>query len=1177
MVMQLLSVQMMDLWSRNKSLPLTNCRKRKKKFKDNETNKVKPPTLEEMKELRDTRNLFHSNLFKLQVKEMLEELQLKSKYTDFIDKWLENFTTFTKQLEDGLMDRCQLEVPLHLHKKTINFIFSKPEQPPQLIGAASQGALLQPNFIVDIALEMPKKCFEKDDYLNLIYDQKRALYLAYVTDKMKSSSIYSEDQFAYNYYANNPLKPVLELTPSAKIGKHLKFRLFITAPVETFRLGRFVPSNNNIRPILFNDEWNVEEQPLPSTQHYNANVLFDLTLSSNQSLLNKSFQGRRNFQDGLLLLKVWLRQRQLDVGFSGFSSYILAMYIVYLNQQRVLHQSSSSYQVARTVWNQLANSDWTKGISLAQQATHEQLSSLAGFYDVCFMDITGHYNLCSNVPLAVYKRVREEAKLAVDLLNDMKINSFPFIFMQKCPLYTRVDNILKITKPSSVQQLLLLQNHTEMKYDYANYGYPQMLKTLTDLLEKGLAQRIHGIIPLETAVSPWSVDTKAPIIGQSIQLGLILNPEHAYEVLDKGPASQDDEEGAAEFRSFWGDKSNLRRFQDGSICEAVVWAAVKDSPAKKRLIVKDICLHLLEHHFKLDKDDVQFIANELDIVYKLSPWFKVNKLMDKTKMKEEIDQNTDSEALTPNVIRCYDELARQLHGLDDLPLEIVSISGVSPIFRYCEPQPVLPQTRLLANRRIHTNHVLRVVIQLGQSGKWPNELAALRALKTAFLIEIGEKLKEQCHLNWSLTCEGLLIIKRGYCFLIELAHSKELALLKQQVNERGITTYVDNPQSRDLERRHYILPKVSGALHSLHQSHSAYGPTVLIAKQWLASQLIDDGLWSPVATELLVAYLYQQRHAPHITAAPQTGFIRLLQLLALSDWQGELFLLNFNNSWEDQQIADLEHSFRSERESYPPLALATSYDQQHAGRLWTTDETPNRLVLNHVSKLARHALELIETNLMSKSLQFLRPAQLFRASNEGYDLVIQLKPELLANSLNYDMGSPFVDFGQPNFNLPLAGQDRLAHIVAQLRSAYSDYAAFFYKPHGGKELAIMWKPQNVFAPKAFKVNELQASTPYDVNRNQVQVSRDTLLEDFKLLLKDFYARICTTEELKREQKQHTKPKRYFQMNPKQLENESIKPKKQIHKLTKAKAKTLNTKKLKGKKILLKSKPIKALV
>jgi len=424
-----------------RKVPVSKSETKKKKIKHAES--VKPPTLEEIKELRDTRNLFHSNLFKLQVKEMLEEVQIKPKYSNFISNWMETFTSAIAELTDGLLDTCQLEVPLHLHKKPFNFQFLTPSTPPKLIGAAATGTLLGPKIVVDVALEMPATCFQKDDYLNLIYDQKRALYLASVASKIKDLPAFTADHFAYNYHANNPLKPVLEMTPAAKLSHHIMFRLYITAPSDIFSLSRFVPWNNNIRPSVFGDKWD-DKQSLPATQHYNANVLFDVTLAQNEALLTNAFNGRRNFQEGLLLLKVWLRQRQLDVGFSGFSSHILAAYIVYLSQNRLLHLSSSSYQVARTVWNQLANSDWTLGITLAQQKSEKhQLSTLAGYYDVSFMDVSGYYNLCANMPLAVYKAVCAEAKLAVDLLNDIKVNSFSHIFMQKSPLYTRMDNILK--------------------------------------------------------------------------------------------------------------------------------------------------------------------------------------------------------------------------------------------------------------------------------------------------------------------------------------------------------------------------------------------------------------------------------------------------------------------------------------------------------------------------------------------------------------------------------------------------------------------------------------------------------------------------------------------------------------------------------------------------------------
>jgi len=85
----------------------------------------------------------------------------------------------------------------------------------------------------------------------------------------------------------------------------------------------------------------------------------------------------------------------------------------------------------------------------------------------------------------------------------------------------------------------------------------------------------------------------------------------------------------------------------------------------------------------------------------------------------------------------------------------------------------------------------------------------------------------------------------------------------------------------------------------------------------------------------------------------------------------------------------------------------------------------------------------------------------------------------------------------------------------------------------------------------------------------VQVLKETLIEDFKLLLKDFYLRFATPEELKREQHEHQKPKRYFNAS-KQADESSTKPKKQnVQKDTEQEAPP-------KKKRLIKSSALKAL-
>ncbi|XP_017474357.1 PREDICTED: nucleolar protein 6 [Rhagoletis zephyria] len=1107
------------------------------KLKKTNPDKMKPPTLEEINELKETRNLFHSNLFRLQVKEMLAELKVKDKYHNYVNNWLEHFKQFLSKLQtqpqkedmnkQGWIRSSKIKLPISLENLGVQqltvfqFQFIKAKVSPYLIGAAATQTLLGPKLVADICLAMPEECFQKENYLNLIYDQKRAYYLTYIANKLLSSAEFGNeltiDKLKFSYYNNNPLKAVLEIAPTLiarssgkiNIANKLLLRLFITAEESSFKLSRFVPWNNNVRARIFGDD---DEETLPmATPNYNAGVLFDLTMQRNQQLLHGIFDGRKNFQEGLVLLKVWLRQREFDVGFNGFSAHLLAMFVSYLYKQRKLHVNMSSYQVARTVWNQLAYSAWDedgKGISLSDNSTdlanQPTLEQFHTYYDVVFVDATGFYNMAANLTPDLYRRVRLEAKLAVDMLNDMKINSFQILFMTKFPLYSQFDNLLKINKRDIVEQIIEMHVAPADKYNFAGYTHPLLLKVVVSLLRKGLGERVRALLPIEQPTDAWTCTDKAPDCARYCHLGIVLNPEKAFEVLDKGPESI--AESANEFRKFWGDKAQLRRFQDGSITESVVWAATTDSLWKRRLVVRSIIAHLLQHHFQLENKDFDYIAGELDISYRLTPIFKTEKMHEKFK----VEQDVDAEDTSLHVIRSFDDLARKLHALNELPLEIVSISGISPVFRYCEPVPILPQARTMGEQ-IYAMQVQYGVIQLGLSGKWPSELGALRALKVAFYIQIAKLLREKHNLRAKVTYDGILVNKQGYCFAIEMAHPKEVALLKKEKSERGLIQYVDCEASIALEKRHYVLPKVTGALHALYQVHNSFGGTVMIAKRWLGSQLLDNGIWPEECTELLIAAQYLKTPAQQIPCSPQTGFIRFLQLLAGADWRSELFLLNFNNTMDENAVADLEHRFSIERDTFPPLCIATSFDQQHMGNLWTSLNKPNVNVLARATLLARHAVSIIEGALLSTK-DLLKPGRIFIASNSGYDLVIQLKPDMVPNSWAHEFGTAFTVRTKPNWRLPLADSNFLQNAVAKLREAYSDFAAFFYNPHGGKEIALIWKP-DLSNERDFKVTEVNGCALSSKNAQKVVVKKEILIEDFKFILKDIYQRIGTVDEV----------------------------------------------------------------
>lgn len=103
-------------------------------------------------------------------------------------------------------------------------------------------------------------------------------------------------------------------------------------------------------------------------------------------------------------------------------------------------------------------------------------------------------------------------------------------------------------------------------------------------------------------------------------------------------------------------------------------------------------------------------------------------------------------------------------SLNDMPLMINGVQGSSPVFRYTEVFPPLATvykpidgvTEEKKNCLILSKHIeqcppyvhpLEVTLQLSISGKWPEELEAIKKTKAAFHIQIAECLRNQHQLK----------------------------------------------------------------------------------------------------------------------------------------------------------------------------------------------------------------------------------------------------------------------------------------------------------------------------------------------------------------------------------------------------------------------------------------------
>lgn len=232
----------------------------------------------------------------------------------------------------------------------------------------------------------------------------------------------------------------------------------------------------------------------------------------------------------------------------------------------------------------------------------------------------------------------------------------------------------------------------------------------------------------------WKI-TKKPQYATSLIIGLNLNPGEYFSVLEKAK-----EDEMKEFQEFWGDKSELRRFQDGTITEAVVWNASTFS--EKRLICKNIVTYLMKLKFGYADTDLNYFADQLD---------------------NNISLNVEEQSL--KIISTYDKLAKQLRELKDLPLDIINVQGTSPVNRYTDvypPKPFIEKQKNnkeahhdksqvyipLVKGKILPKYIspVDVMIQMGASSKWPQTLEGIKRIKAAFNIKLAESLRAQFNL-----------------------------------------------------------------------------------------------------------------------------------------------------------------------------------------------------------------------------------------------------------------------------------------------------------------------------------------------------------------------------------------------------------------------------------------------
>ena len=223
------------------------------------------------------------------------------------------------------------------------------------------------------------------------------------------------------------------------------------------------------------------------------------------------------------------------------------------------------------------------------------------------------------------------------------------------------------------------------------------------------------------------------------------------------------------FKDFWGGLSQIRRFRDGSILEAVVWPeGLLGSDLINHIAKTALARHVLPACTTSTSDPVHEILS--------------------TYSNGEIERflpcpsGRVSYEVFLSAMKAFDTLRSVLTAteLKGMPLPIDRLGAVCPELRGTAlfppfPHPLLEGSRdalrAWAGKRVsRLVYPVKVVVTLRRSPRWPRHPEALRCTVTAMLIRLGEVLREHdLQVQWDLTCTVRYRLETHTCLEFSLS------------------------------------------------------------------------------------------------------------------------------------------------------------------------------------------------------------------------------------------------------------------------------------------------------------------------------------------------------------------------------------------------------------------------
>ncbi|CAI5440806.1 unnamed protein product [Caenorhabditis angaria] len=912
-----------------------------------------------------------------------------------------------------------------------------------------------------IYVEIPDQIFGNRDYLNLTYAAKRAHYMCAIALLLKNENV--------EFIAKDSLYPDLLIDNEIRIS-------FWNENIAKNR--RFSPNIGNLRPTTI---YKSQEYPEDvETPQFNQRFLRTWMEKRLKLEAENILRDKRDVRIALNLVKRFMENRNLV----NLSDNVLLARVIRLIKQGEISDKQQILSVIRIIWKDLIlwDTNEIEYLEVDETLEDEIEKEYKKHFEVNL--VWDYWNITYSIGKFDIDRMKKELIATFPLLGD--IYAFDSIFIEKIPIFSQFDNFVRLTvNPSETKHLLSLLGRDSVDDSDIVNG---VLKFFIKMIYKTMPERFDylGIHKIGESELKWSTTKVAQGFNgaQTFLIGFRVNNQWTNP-LTIGPPAQNEE--AKEFRALWKGVSELRKFADTRICECVVWSNEAD---------EKVALQIL-----------QFILQKILSVP--GEWLSWRNSSEKNLKSSTNQQQYES------VTRAFADLSAILRSLKGIPLMITNVHGISPYIRATEP--IFPSIYAAQSAKINNDHVVpefgekipaftptvTVHIKLEYSGRWGQDIEAIRRLTSSFYIKIAEKLRDS-KLIAVPTIDQIFVMKDGIVFKLVIVHDKVLNILEEKIEElrdsgaTRIESSVEGMRLSAWKKRFVTEPLLQLQLQSFSTSHRIFGKTCQIFKKWLGAKLLS-GYLDDIIIELLVVAAISKKGNIEAQSA-WCAFTQTLHLLASHNWLTRPLIVDFGaKKFGEEERRKLEEDFVKMRPILPPMVLITEEDR--VGSKFTK-QNPCGIVLKRLVGLANESLKILEKNVVGECAIDLE-ASLISAIPDYrvYDAIIELETSAVVRRMG------ILERKNGAKRLPVVEFDPVDELIYQLNNQFSQHVFFFYNKYGGDKIAMKFKPIEEVPAKIGRCNLHKSISDSRILLNKseiyenIRIIGDGIVSDIQVLRK----------------------------------------------------------------------------